>query len=117
MNHQGLGWPRTYFIWGFTCGALLVEAVISGYWQDMSLGLFLGCCSLVSFLFAKYSARPLFGAEGRQSIPMNAAEIYGPGSLDYGFKEPVVFHHVADSGSTYRCTVTSPANILVEKIG
>lgn len=110
MNHQGLGWPRTYFIWGFTCGALLVEAVISGYWQDMSLGLFLGCCSLVSFLFAKYSTRPLFGAEGRQRIPMNAAEIYGETT-------PIVFEHIADSGSTYRCTVAGPANILVEKIG
>ncbi len=31
-------------------------------------------------------------------------------------REPIVYEHVADSGTRYRCTVNGPAHIVVERV-
>lgn len=38
--------------------------------------------------------------------------------LEHGARgrEPVVFDYVANSGTTYRCTVNGPTNIVVERL-
>jgi hypothetical protein len=32
-------------------------------------------------------------------------------------RKPVVFEPVADNGTTYRCTVSGPTHIVVERVG
>ncbi len=60
---QGLGWPRTYFIWGWVCGALSVEATVCLLTDRLAPGAFTALCAFAAWFMARHMKRPLFAAD------------------------------------------------------
>lgn len=61
MKSEGLGWSRTYFVWGWTSGALSTLTIWQIACMDYATAIFLAVCAGIAFAMAKYSVRPLFG--------------------------------------------------------
>lgn len=62
---EGIGWPRTYFVWGFVSGALFEGGLLGIVTGRPGIGVFTVLLSSVAYLMAKNMKRPLFGSHGQ----------------------------------------------------
>lgn len=60
-DHDGIGWPRTYFVWGWISGALAIEGGRAVFDGLTGIGLFTVLLSVVAWAFARWATQPLFG--------------------------------------------------------
>jgi hypothetical protein len=63
MKHQGLGWPKTYFVWGWVCGGLSVTALWHLTIANYAAAFFLALGAGLAFTMARWSKRPLFSED------------------------------------------------------